>query len=50
MGRKQLYRCFKSLIGNIALERTWTWLRNGNFKRETKSLVIAAQNDIRDNQ
>ena len=24
---------------------TWTWLRRGNLKRETESLLIAAQND-----
>ena len=23
----------------------WTWLRKGNFKRETESLLIAAQNN-----
>ena len=26
-------------------EKTWTWLRKGNFKRETESLLIAAQNN-----
>ena len=32
-------------------EKTWTWLRKGNFKRETESLLIAAQNNaIRTNQ
>ena len=25
--------------------KTWTWLRKGNFKRETESLLIAAQNN-----
>ena len=25
---------------------TWTWLRRGNLKRETESLLIAAQNDL----
>ena len=24
---------------------TWTWCRKGNFKRETESLLIAAQNN-----
>ena len=48
---KQLYGCFKGLINNIALEKTWTWLRKGNFMRETESLLIAAQNnDMRTNQ
>ena len=32
---KQLYRGFKRLISNISHEKTWTWLRKGNFKRET---------------
>ena len=26
-------------------EKTWTWLRKGNFKRETESFLIAAQNN-----
>ena len=33
---------------NDKLERlhmTWTWLRKGNLKRETESLIIAAQNN-----
>ena len=25
-------------------DKTWTWLRKGNFKRETESLLMAAQN------
>ena len=29
----------------IIHEKTWTWLRKGNFKRETESLLIAAQNN-----
>ena len=40
---KQLYGRFKRLINNISLDKTWTWLRKGNFKRETKSLLTAAQ-------
>ena len=48
---KQLYGCFKQLINNISHDKTWTWLRKGNFKRETESLLIAAQNNaIRTNQ
>ena len=42
---KQLYGCFKRLINNISHEKTWTWQRKGNFKRETESLLIAAQNN-----
>ena len=26
-------------------DKTWKWLRKGNFKRETESLLIAAQNN-----
>ena len=40
---KQLYRRFKRLI-NISHDKTWTWLRKGNFKRETQSLLMATQN------
>ena len=48
---KQLYGCFKRLINNISHEKTWTWLRKGNFKRVTESLPKAAQNNaIRTNQ
>ena len=42
---KQLYRRFKRLTSDISNEKTWTWLKKGNFKRETKSLLIAAQNN-----
>ena len=42
---KQHYGCFKWLINNISHKKTWTWLRKGNFKRETESLIIAAQNN-----
>ena len=46
MGRKLLYGHFKRLINNISHEKTWTWLRKGNFKKETESLLIAAQNNV----
>ena len=47
---KQLYGRFKRLINNISHDKTWTWQRKGNFKRETESLIIAAQdNAIRTN-
>ena len=36
---------FKRLINNISNEKTWMWLRKGNFKRETESLLIAAENN-----
>ena len=32
---KQLYGRFKRRINNISHGKTWTWLRKGNFKRET---------------
>ena len=40
---EKLYGCFNRLISNISHEKTWTWLKKGNFKRETESLLIAAQ-------
>ena len=47
---KQLYGRFKRLINNISHQKTWTLLRKGNLKRETESLLIAAQdNAIRTN-
>ena len=47
--KKNLWR-FKRLINNISHEISWTWLRKGYFKRETESLLIAAQiNAIRTN-
>ena len=50
MGGKQLYGHFKRLINNISHQKTWTWLRKGNLKRETETLLIAAQdNTIRTN-
>ena len=42
---KQLYGRFKRLINNISHDKTWTWLRKGNFKRETEALLITAQNN-----
>ena len=47
---KQLYGRFKNLVNNISHQKTWTWLRKGNLKRETESLQIAAlDNAIRTN-
>ena len=40
---KQLYRRFKRLINDISHEKTWAWLRKGNFQRETESLLREAQ-------
>ena len=47
---KQLYGRFKRLINNISHQKSSTLLRKRNFKRETESLLIAAQgNAIRTN-
>ena len=47
---KQLYGRLKRLINSISHQKTWTWLRKGNLKRDTESLLIAAQdNAIRTN-
>ena len=47
---KQIYGRFKRLKNNISHQKTWTWLRKGNLKRETESSLIAAQdNAIRTN-
>ena len=35
---KQLHGRFKRLITNISHDKTWTWLRIGNFKREKQNL------------
>ena len=43
--RKQLYGRFKRLENNISHQKTWTWLRKGKLKRETESLLIAAQDN-----
>ena len=39
---KQPYGRFKSVINNTSHNKTWTWLRKGNFMRETDSILIAA--------
>ena len=47
---KQVYGCFKWQTCKITQEKTGTCLQNGNPKRETESLLIAAQiNAIRIN-
>ena len=43
--RKQKWEGFKQLINNISHQKTWTWLRKGNCKRETEFFQIAAQNN-----
>ena len=42
---KQLYWHFKWQTSEISHKKTWTLLRKGNLKRETESLLIAAQNN-----
>ena len=43
MGRKTTLWAFKKTNKH---DKTWTWLRKGNFKRETESLLKAAQNCV----
>ena len=40
---KQLYGYFKWQTSEISHEKTWTWLRKGNLKRETECILIVAQ-------
>ena len=47
---KQLYGQFKRLINNISHNKTWTWLRKGNFKRETESLPNSSTRQNHKNQ
>ena len=44
---KQLYRGFKQLTSDISHEKMWMWLRKGNLKRETKSVLRAAQKYVK---
>ena len=47
---KQFHGRFKRLINNISPDKTWIWLRKGNFKREIEYFLMAAQNSsIRSN-
>ena len=48
---KQLNGRFKRLINNISRDKTWTWLRKGNLKREIETLLIAVHdNAVRTNR
>ena len=50
MGKKHLHGRLKPLINIISHEKTRTWQRKGNLKRETESLLIVAlDNAIRIN-
>ena len=44
-GEKQLCGHFKWLRIDQSHEKTWTWLRKGNLKRETESLIIVTKNN-----
>ena len=43
--KKTLYEYFKRQASEISHEKSWTWLRKGNLKRETESPLISAQNN-----
>ena len=45
MDRFIKYGRFKRPINNISHDKTWIWLRKGNLKRETESLLMPAQNN-----
>ena len=34
------------ITSEISRKKSWKWLRKGKFKRETESLLIAAQNNV----
>ncbi len=42
---KQLYGYFKRQTDEMSHDKTWIWLRKGNFKRETEPLPTSAQNN-----
>ena len=44
-GEKQQYGYFKRQTSEITHNKTWIWLRKGDLKRETESLLIVAQNN-----
>ena len=44
---KQLYGYFKRQTSENSNKNTWTWLRKGNLKSDTESLIIAAQRNGR---
>ena len=44
--KNQLHGRFKRLIKKMSTQITWTWLRKGNFKRETDSLQMAGQSSV----
>ena len=42
---KQLYGYFKRQTDEIPHEKTWTWIRKGNYKKETEPPLIATENN-----
>ena len=42
-----MYGHFKWQTSKISCKKTWTWLKKGNLKRETESLLIAVQNNTK---
>ena len=43
--KKQMYGDFDRQTDEIVHEKTWTWLRKGNLKRETGFILIGEQNN-----
>ena len=43
MKQKKLHGQFFNQIEEVAGEEKWLWLRDGSIKRETESLIMAAQ-------
>ena len=41
---KALHGQYLRQIKEIRSEQSWVWLQNGDLKRETESLIVAAQN------
>ena len=37
---------FKRQTSNLSHEEIWTWLKKGNFRRKTQSLLKAAQSNV----
>ena len=42
---KQLYGYYNWQTNKMSHKKTWTWVGEGNFKKEMKSLLIVAQNN-----
>ena len=42
--KKVLHGQYLRQTKEVRSDQRWTWLRNGDLKRETESLIVAAQN------